>query len=255
MVVCRLTISIVNAHQDTKVLSCVRARNLLNLCRSERATTSNLDLRTASVELGLAHAAGTVKSNELDAEKILTGGNTARHGEVVPSVAGDDVVDAPGTRGSVEVVFGNLEPVGAFVGSSSRVIDLGQPVGDRTLVGRGDGVVRMVLAVDVGPPVATNLSTRRNAENRAICGASLTARQVRRVDVLNGEVDARGAQADELAYVLAIDGDCLVGSVQEPECLGLGVVKCRTCMIAWALAKVARPKVTRVNFMVESGQL
>lgn len=150
-----------------------------------------------------------MKGDQLNPQQILAVGNAARHGEVVPSVSGDEIVNSPDCRRGVKVVLGNLEPVGTIVRSSGCVINLRKPVCNRTLVGSGNGVVGMLPAVDVGPPEAADLGTRWDGQDRAVRCSRLTAGHVGRVDVLNWEVGAWGSQANELTHVLTVDGDGL----------------------------------------------
>lgn len=204
-----VAVCVVDTNQDARVVGSVSSRDLLGFCWGERATASNFDLGTAAVELSLANNTGTVKTEQLNAEKILARSNATGHGEVVPSVSRDYIIDPPDASGSVKVVLGNLEPFGALVGGRGGVVDLGEPVGDRTLVRRGDGVVGMVFAVDVGPPVATNLGTSGDSEDGIVSGARLAAGHVRRVDVLNRVIGAWSTETGELPHILAIHGDSL----------------------------------------------
>ena len=81
-------------------------------------------------------------------------------------------------------------------------------------MGSGDGVVRVLAAVNVGPPVAGDLGARGDLDDGRVDVAGLAARQVGRVYVFDGEVGLGGAEAGQLALVVAVDGDALVGDSQ-----------------------------------------
>lgn len=156
------------------------------------------NLGTTAVESSLIHSTGAVKTDQLNTEEVLPRGNAARHSEVVPSVAGDNVVDTPDSSSSVKVILGKFEPVGAFTRSRGSVIHLSQPVGDGALVRRGNGIIGVVLSVDVGPQVTTDLGTGRDGENRNVGRARLAVGHVTRLDILDGEVGTGGGRPTSL---------------------------------------------------------
>lgn len=71
-----------------------------------------------------------MEGNDLNTHKIVTWGNAAGHGEVVPAIIGNQGVDRPG--GSAQAILSDLEPLESGCSSSRRIVDLGEIDDDRT---------------------------------------------------------------------------------------------------------------------------
>ena len=66
-----------------------------------------------------------MEGEELDAEEVLAVGDALGEVERVPAVVADDIVDAPGSRGGVEVILGDLEPLEPLEAGGGGVVDAG----------------------------------------------------------------------------------------------------------------------------------
>lgn len=212
VVVVRDTSGAVDVGEDGGVVLLVGAGELDGLGGGKGTGAGDLDLGARGVELSTHVLVGAVEGEELDAEEVVAGGDALGHGEVVPAVALDHVVDTPDAGAGVVVVLGDLEPVDAGVGGGGGVVDLGEPGGHGAVVGGGDGVVRVVgelgTADDVLPPGA-DLGTGGDGDDGLGLGGDDAAGDVGGLDVLDGVVLVGGAEADEGTLVLSVYGETL----------------------------------------------
>jgi len=87
-----------------------------------------------------------MQSNHLMAQEVLSGLKTARDRERNFPFVGDHTINSPGTRGRVETVFVNLEPLQPGHSGLSRIGNLREIGHDRTLVTGVDWVGRVAGA-------------------------------------------------------------------------------------------------------------
>lgn len=201
------------------------------------ARPSNLDLGALHVELGGTADAGGVKGEQLDAHEVVAGGDAAGHVEVVPAAVGDHVVDSPDAV--VEALLGDLEPLEAGRAGVGSIVDLGEVDLDGTLVGGGDGVIRVVGpggTTNLMPPPGTDSGAGWDLDHGVIPQLDVgVAGKVGVVDVLDGEVAVGSADALELALVDAVnrhlleDGVGADGRSQGDESEGLH------CVCVWRI--------------------
>ena len=159
-----------------------------------------------------------MQRKKLLAQQVLPRGDAFGDGGVGPAAVGDHVVDAPLARSRVEAVFGDLGPTETVGRCGGCVVDLGQVCRDGPLVGGRDRVVRVVgilrAADDVAPPRADAVA-RIDADDLIRVGSGKTAAQLLVVDVVDGVVRRGSTQADELAFIGAVDREFLVGNMRQ----------------------------------------
>ena len=90
----RVALGIVDANQHTRVILRISTRKA-NRRSGLRSRASNIDLRTAHVELSALGFASRVQGDDLRTEKVLAWRDAGGEREVDPAVAGEHAVDAP----------------------------------------------------------------------------------------------------------------------------------------------------------------
>ena len=153
-----------------------------------------------------------MESQNLNAQEILAGRNARGHVEVDPAVVRDHVVHAPLAAALIEAVLPDLEPVLPCRAAGRRVVDLGEPRCDGSLVrprNRVVHVVRELGAADDVPPVRTESVAGGDRDDRVGLGAALAAGHVGAVDILYRVVVVGSPDARELTMILAVDREFL----------------------------------------------
>lgn len=153
-----------------------------------------------------------MEGQQLDAEEVVPGGDARGQVEEEPAVLVDQGVDGPDAGAGVEVVLGDLEPLLALDGRRGGVVDGGEPGGDGALVRGGDGVVGVAGELGAADDVLVAGADGVAGFDLDDVGGDVgdeAAGQVGGGDVLDGVVDAWGAEAGEEGGFLAVDGDGL----------------------------------------------
>jgi hypothetical protein len=235
-----VTLGVVDADDDTRVVGRVGAGEADRLGGREVARAGDLDLGALHVELGAAGEAGRVQRQQLDAHQVVAGRDALRHGEVVPAVVADHLVDGPDA--ARQALLGNLEPPQAVGGGGRGVVDLGEVDLDRawgvevvsyeriqgvgreeiylwelTLVRSSDRVIRVTRErgpADLVLPPGADGGAGGDLDDGAVAVLDVgVAGKVGVVDVLDGVVARGSADALELALVDAVNRHALEDGV------------------------------------------
>ena len=214
----------IDIRQNRGIILRVHTRNLHCLARREASSARDLNLRAALVELCPHALVRRVQRQDLYAKKVLPVRHAAWQREVPPPVIRNHRVHPPHTARRVECLLGHLEPLETGVVRRRGVVDGREPGGYGTLVGGGDGVVGVALALgpadDVLVPRA-ELGAGGDWDDVRGGEGYLPAGEVWRGDVLDGVVLVGCADADQGALVLAVDAEVLGVLVAEVDKRGL----------------------------------
>jgi hypothetical protein len=200
---------VVDVGKDASVSGRVTAgkRDLSRCGGRERTRTGNLDLSARLVELGATGGGGGVQSEKLNAHEVLARSDAAGHGELLPAEA-----SGVGVLDHVVSVTGDLEPLKASGRGRDGIIDLGKVDLGRTLVRRGDRVVRVASTLRATETVSPSTSDGRTGGDGDELGRRTragTAEKVGGADILDGVVGGRGTNTGQGALVNTIDHDTL----------------------------------------------
>lgn len=190
-------------------------------------------MSTRLIKLCLVGLARRVKSQDLDAQKIVAWSNALREVEINPAVILDHGINSPLLAVGIKTVVPDLEPAKLSARDSSQqnsctdssniplkasdssrggIINLGKVRLDRTLVRLGDrvvGVVSKLSTANYMAPISTEPVTSGDVDDGVRLGARLTADNALVIDILDGIVVVRGPDTGQLSLVLSIDGEFL----------------------------------------------
>lgn len=158
------------------------------------ASTGDLELRAANVELGTTNSLSTVESKHLRAEEVLSAGEAGRQLELVGHVAG--LHDLVGPLAVDLILLIDLEPASTDTSCLRSIVD-----GSVQEVSDGARVARAVpLDLD-----GVTLSGGNGLDARGNLGTTDVASHIVRLDIGDGAIGRRHPNANLVAGSLIVD--------------------------------------------------
>lgn len=180
----------------------------------EGTAVLDVDLDAGDVELSKTDGGSTVKSEQLNTEKVVAGSKAAWELEVPPSTTRDHGINSP--TSTVEALVGNLEPSLAARGCRVGIADLGKVDLNWSLVGSSNWVIWVALelgtANDVSPK-DTSRSTGWNIDHRAGLGTTSTTGHIAGVHIFDWIIARWGTESNKLTLVGTVDSDSVSDGV------------------------------------------